>query len=316
MLKALADWALRLARRVVLAVARLGPVPRHVAFIMDGNRRFARKLNLQPGDGHRLGFKRLEETLDWCMQLGIQVVTVYAFSIENFKRPKDEVDILMDLAERKFAEFATKSDLIEKHGISVRVVGNVDMLPERVYRAACKVTAETRQNTKAILNICCPYTARNEMANAISEVVAGAQRGDIRDTDICEEAIEKCLYTEDCPPVDILVRTSGEARLSDFLLWQVSRDCMMHFLDILWPEFSFWDMLPILLNFQANYARLEASRAEARIRAAQSIDSLDAATACTGRGGELIHRTGPSVEDELARTQRLSNFYTKFHIRD
>ncbi|EGF81244.1 hypothetical protein BATDEDRAFT_10818 [Batrachochytrium dendrobatidis JAM81] len=254
------SWISNTFQKITLSILVLGPVPKHVAFVMDGNRRFAKRLHLQPSEGHQLGFKKLEETLDWCMKLGIKVVTVYAFSIENFKRPKEEVDVLMELAERKFGEFVTKSDLVQKHGISIRVIGDTKLLREPVYKAACKVTSETCNNTGAILNICCPYTSQNEILVAMQEVVQGVQSGKVLESDVCEKMIEQCLYTEECPPLDVLVRTSGEARLSDFMLWQAGRDCLLHFPKKLWPEFSFWDMLPILLHYQANYAKIKVSR--------------------------------------------------------
>ncbi|KAI8924404.1 putative undecaprenyl diphosphate synthase-domain-containing protein [Entophlyctis helioformis] len=259
-LAALAKWLSKQAFRMALSIVRLGPVPRHVAFIMDGNRRFAKKLHVKPGEGHKLGFERLEQTLDWCMQLGIKVVTVYAFSIENFKRPQEEVDTLMNLAQLKFAEMAEKSELVKKNGISVRVIGKTDMLPPHVYRSACSAIHQTSTNTNAILNICCPYTSQHEILAAIKGTVDGVHDGMIEPADIDQDTLEQCLFTGDCPPLDILVRTSGESRLSDFMLWQAAQNCHVHFLDILWPEFSFWHMLPILLRFQADFSKITASR--------------------------------------------------------
>ncbi|KAH6568031.1 hypothetical protein BASA50_006057 [Batrachochytrium salamandrivorans] len=270
---ACSSWVLSLMQKLVLAILVLGPVPKHVAFVMDGNRRFAKKLHRPLGEGHHLGFNKLEETLGWCMKLNIRVVTIYAFSIENFKRPQDEVDVLMELAEHKFQEFAANSDLIRKHGISIRVIGNLHLLRESVYKAACKATAQTRNNTGAILNICCPYTSQAEMLMAMNEVVSGVQDGRVEVGDVCSEMLEQCLYTEDCPPLDLLVRTSGESRLSDFMLWQTGQDCLLHFSNKLWPEFSFWDMLPVLLHYQASYNKIEESRVLSQIHATH-IDSI------------------------------------------
>eukprot|EP00842_Homolaphlyctis_polyrhiza_P002788 jgi/Hompol1/350/HPOL_002475-RA len=261
MLGLLLAQVMALAKTLMVAILRLGPIPRHVAFVMDGNRRFARRRSLSTGDGHKLGSKQLLETLDWCLKLGISVVTVYAFSIENFKRPKEEVDLLMKLAEENFRDFVDR-----------RILGRKELLPPSVRQAACRSMVQTRQNKNAVLNICCPYTSQDEMMVAVKDVICGVREGWIRDSDISVDLVERCLLTEESPPVDILVRTSGEARLSDFLLWQVARDCSVCFLDKFWPEFSFWDMLPILLRYQAGFARQQISRIEARARSSQMVD--------------------------------------------
>ncbi|KAJ3085948.1 cis-prenyltransferase [Quaeritorhiza haematococci] len=259
--------------------AKMGPVPQHVGFIMDGNRRFARRLGVKVGAGHMAGFKKLEEILEWCLRLGIQVVTVYAFSIENFKRPPEEVEALMDLAKSKFREFANNSEFIKKHGIRVQVIGALHLLPEDVREAAFNAMKMTKANDRAILNICFPYTSRDEIAQAVSAAVDGVRGSQhlkqLPSADAAEESSSSCIegkadegasaiectedlidqhmFTKGCPPLDVLVRTSGEIRLSDFMLWQCAENCDIHFIDVLWPEFRFWDMFKILVVFQANY---------------------------------------------------------------
>ncbi|KAJ3407394.1 hypothetical protein HDV05_005472 [Chytridiales sp. JEL 0842] len=229
---------------------------------MDGNRRFARTRGMHVSKGHTQGFHKLEETLDWCLSLGVKMVTTFAFSTENFKRDPDEVRLLMDLAKEKFEEFATKSDLIAKYGIAIRIFGDVSLLPIDVQLAASRAVFMTRKNTNAILNICIPYTSREEIALAMRSVVEAVELGDLLPTDVCEELIELSLFTGGCPPVDMIVRTSGEVRLSDFLLWQASDNCHIHFVDALWPDFSFWDMLSALLKYQMSYYDLQAAREE------------------------------------------------------
>ncbi|CAG8584434.1 1722_t:CDS:2 [Paraglomus brasilianum] len=242
-------------RYLLIQILKQGPVPQHVGFVMDGNRRFAKKINVQTGEGHYLGFKKLEETLDICLQLGIKVVTVYAFSIENFKRPKEEVQALMELGKAKLIELCEHSDVVRKFGVRVRVIGNESLLSSDLRDIINKTKETTKDNYEAILNICCPYTSRDEIASSIRGVVNKAQQGEIQISDITENILEDNLYTSECPPLEILIRTSGEIRLSDFLLWQSHQNCSIRFVDCYWPEFSIWDMLPIFLEYQQNRQR-------------------------------------------------------------
>ncbi|KAJ3195870.1 cis-prenyltransferase [Irineochytrium annulatum] len=234
---------------IVLNLLKLGPVPKHVAFIMDGNRRFAQNRGLQVQKGHEEGFSKLEETLDWCIRLGVEVVTVYAFSTENFNRDPEEVRLLMELAKEKFKEFATKSasEVIQKFGISVKVFGNTSLLPEDVRDAASQAVEMTSQYNRATLNICIPYTSREEIALAIRSTVEHMDLAGELDAEI----LNKWMYSADSPPLDLLVRTSGEIRLSDFMLWQAASSAEIHFIDTLWPDFSIWDVMFALLKYQA-----------------------------------------------------------------
>ncbi|KAJ3217756.1 hypothetical protein HDU67_007311 [Dinochytrium kinnereticum] len=238
---------------LILSILRLGPVPQHIAFIMDGNRRFAKGKGMVIQKGHQEGFAKLENTLDWCLRLGVKVVSVYAFSTENFNRDPGEVGMLMDLARDKFEDFATKSEVIEKYGIAVKVLGNVSLLPPEVQEAASRAVLMTRNNSGAILNVCIPYTSREEITLAVNSVLKGVESGPLTSSDITPSLIERSLYTGPLPPLDIMIRTSGEIRLSDFLLWQGSQDCHIHYVDAFWPDFSLWDALPALHSFQSHY---------------------------------------------------------------
>ncbi|KAI9022563.1 Di-trans-poly-cis-decaprenylcistransferase [Hyaloraphidium curvatum] len=240
-----------LARSVCFHTLRQGSVPRHVAFIMDGNRRYAKKMKVKTIEGHSRGFKKLEETLDWCLDLGVEVVTIYAFSIENFKRPPQEVEPLMDLARSKFEEFCIEGEFIQRHGISVRILGDLSLLPSDVRSAAVKAMKMTESNSKSLLNICFPYTSRQELANAAAEALADGDTG--------PNAIDERLYTANCPPVDLLIRTSGEVRLSDFLLWQCNEDTQIHFVPVFWPEFGFMDMVRTLMDYNLGLSRRRSS---------------------------------------------------------
>ena len=175
---------------------------------------------MEVGDGHALGFEKLRETLDWCLDLGVETVTVYAFSIENFKRSQEEVDTLMDLAKIKFTQLFQKGDLIQKHGICVRILGDIALLPEDLQRVIARMVNVSKHNTKAVLNVAFPYTSRHEVVDAVKVIADGVQQGKLQQQDISEDLIDRCMYTGDDLIPDMMVRTSGEVRLSDFLLWQ------------------------------------------------------------------------------------------------
>ncbi|KAH9504932.1 hypothetical protein Btru_061091 [Bulinus truncatus] len=223
---------------------------------MDGNRRFAVKKSIAKCEGHLKGFDKLAETLEWCLDLGITEVTVYAFSIENFKRSADEVTYLMELSRQKFAKLLQERDLINKHGVCVRIIGDVSLLPRDLQELLAEAVSISSQNKRAILNVCFAYTARDDMCMAIREAAAAVKDGFIKKSDISEELLEKCLYTCHSSPVDLLIRTSGELRLSDFLLWESSFSCLA-FVKVLWPEFSVWHMYAAILHYQRNYNKIQ-----------------------------------------------------------
>ncbi|XP_066494687.1 dehydrodolichyl diphosphate synthase complex subunit DHDDS-like isoform X2 [Tiliqua scincoides] len=217
--KELTFWE-RLGSRVI----RAGPMPRHIAFIMDGNRRFAEKLKMKTLEGHSHGFAKLTELTGWCLKLGIREVTVYAFSIENFKRSKEEVDGLMELARKMFTRLLEEQITLEKHGLCVRMPGDLTLLPQDIQELIAKIELATSQYNLCFLNICLAYTSRDEINHAVQELAWGVEQGLLQPSDVSESLIDKCLYTYKSPHPDILIRTSGEVRLSDFLLWQKARD--------------------------------------------------------------------------------------------
>ncbi|XP_052807996.1 dehydrodolichyl diphosphate synthase complex subunit DHDDS-like [Mya arenaria] len=247
--------------RFCSSILKCGPIPNHVAFIMDGNRRFAKKNSMESAEGHLKGFDKLAETLEWCLHLGIKEVTVYAFSIENFKRSRDEVDCLMELARQKFARLLEEKELIQKHEVCVRVLGNLALLPEDVQRTVAEVVNLSKNNTRAKLNVCFSYTSREEICTAMRELAEGVEQGLIRETDVSEELLERCLYTNQSVEPDLLIRTSGEVRLSDFLLWQ-STFSVLSFLEVLWPDFSIWHMYAAILHYQRSYAGIQDAKEE------------------------------------------------------
>ncbi|CAG9857006.1 unnamed protein product [Phyllotreta striolata] len=240
---------LNLLQKLCVNVLKCGPVPRHVAFIMDGNRRYARKTNVQKAEGHSKGFDKLAECLHWCRELGIKEVTVYAFSIENFKRSNDEVEALMQLAREKFQKLFEEKDKLMQEGVCIRVIGNLCLLPDDIRKLIAEAMLLTKDNTRSILNVAFSYTSREEITQSIRSIVEAVQDKSIEVGDVSEELIANCLYTHLSPDPDILIRTSGEVRISDFLLWQIS-NTELCFTNVLWPEFNIWHLLGFVFKYQ------------------------------------------------------------------
>ncbi|KAH9952031.1 Di-trans-poly-cis-decaprenylcistransferase [Amylocystis lapponica] len=248
----LADTAASNAQRLLLAVLAAGPIPRHVAFVMDGNRRYARMHQKKIQQGHSEGFLALRRVLEICMRLNIHCVSVYAFAIENFKRSPEEVEALMNLAQEKLLEICQHGDLLDEYGVRLNVLGNKALLPRDVSAAMAKAEDMTRHNNRAILNLCMPYAARNDIATAVSSAVHNALEKDDTTGEIMEDDIDARMMTSvaGSPPLDILVRTSGVKRLSDYLLWQCCEDTQLQFSSTYWPDFSLRDFIPIILDYQ------------------------------------------------------------------
>ncbi|XP_070106773.1 dehydrodolichyl diphosphate synthase complex subunit DHDDS isoform X6 [Equus przewalskii] len=196
------------------------------------------------------------KTLRWCLNLGVLEVTVYAFSIENFKRSKSEVDGLMDLARQKFSRLMEEQEKLQKHGVCIRVLGDLHLLPLDLQELIAQAVQATKNYNKCFLNVCFAYTSRHEISNAVREMAWGVEQGLLDPSDVSESLLDKCLYTNHSPHPDILIRTSGEVRLSDFLLWQTSHSCLV-FQPVLWPEYTFWNLCEAILQFQMNHSMLQ-----------------------------------------------------------
>ncbi|KAK0305828.1 cis-prenyltransferase [Friedmanniomyces endolithicus] len=352
------EWALHHLRSLLIATLKCGPIPQHIAFVMDGNRRYARTHHLETVQGHHLGFEALARVLEVCYKSGVKAVTIYAFSIENFKRSKYEVDGLMDMAKTKLVQMSQHGELFDRYGARVRVLGDTTLVRRDVLEQVERAVEMTRHNGEAVLNVCFPYTSREEITRSIRETVrefseprvrrpAGKrgfsethvlrslrsrQLGGIVEEDgegmgkataldsserileedddddsteiseqdldaasalqpessqtshspsptlkpapdeppsspssprrrhrqhhlpdpetLTEEHLDKNTYTYPAPPLDLLIRTSGVYRLSDFMLWQCHEKTEIRFLDCLWPEFDLWYFLPVLLEWQ------------------------------------------------------------------
>ena len=343
---------------------KCGPIPQHIAFVMDGNRRYARTHKLETVEGHHLGFEALARILEVCYKSGVKVVTIYAFSIENFKRSKYEVDGLMDMAKTKLVQMSQHGELFDRYGASVRILGDKSLVREDVLEQVDRAVEMTRHNDQAVLNVCFPYTSREEITRSIRETVTefstatsrpkgqrgfsethvlrnlrrrqlssvaeedkpdkermldlldhaqGVDSSETSDQDfdafstpllessqtshsssptlkphpaethtdtrrnrqhypdpetLTEDHLDKNTYTFPAPPLDLLVRTSGVCRLSDFMLWQCHEGTEIKFLDCLWPEFDLYHFLPTLLEWQWRQRReaIEESKAGGGMR--------------------------------------------------
>jgi len=253
-------------------VLKSGNIPKHVAFIMDGNRRFAKRSQITRKEGHTKGFEKLTEVLQWSFELGIPEITVYAFSIENFKRTEEEVKTLMTLFKEKLDKLYEERAMVMEHEVCVRLVGDLSLFNEEVQMSAARVINMSKNNTKSCLNIAVAYTSRHEITQAIQEVATGVEEGKILTSDINERLLESCFYTSQCRPVDLLIRTSGEIRLSDFLLWQTSYS-ILSFVDVLWPEFTVWNYMYCILKYQLGYNTIENAKQLSKLK--QSRAELD-----------------------------------------
>ena len=191
-------------------------IPNHVAFILDGNRRWAKKRGMKPQEGHYRGFTNLENLADYIFSKGVKVLSVYAFSTENFTRAKDEVDYLMDLFAVAFKKYFEKQN---KKNVKIVFSGRREPLPEKVLKMIDEVTEKTKNNTGPIFNICVNYGGRPEIIDTTKKICQMVNDGEISIDEIDEDMFSRNLY-QDLPPVDLMIRTSGEQRLSNFLLWQ------------------------------------------------------------------------------------------------
>ncbi|MBB5323641.1 undecaprenyl diphosphate synthase [Anoxybacillus tepidamans] len=222
------------------------PVPEHVAIIMDGNGRWAKKRALPRVAGHYEGMQVVRKITRFANELGIKVLTLYAFSTENWKRPKQEVEYLMKLPEQFLATFLP--ELIEEN-VNVRVIGNRSQLPEHTRRAVEKAIEETKHNTGLVLNFALNYGSRAEITYAMQEMAKQVQQGDLSPEQINEEVVSSYLMTKDLKDPDLLIRTSGEIRLSNFMLWQLAYT-EFWFTDVLWPDFTEQHLLQAIAEFQ------------------------------------------------------------------
>ena len=233
-----------------------GPTPAHIGLIVDGNRRFAKGRGLDQNLGHEEGSKKLEEFLRWCWRLEIKVITLFGFSTENFSRSQDEVDYLMDLITGKLKQFQT-DPAIKSERVRVKVIGRRTDLSDEMNREIDIVEAMTADHDRFLLNIALSYGGRAEIIDAVREVASEVKAGALDVDDIDEAKFAEYLYTQGVPDPDLIIRTSGEERLSGFLLWQ-SAYSELYFTDVFWPAFrmiDFWRALRIYQQRERRFGR-------------------------------------------------------------
>ena len=241
------------ARRAITRIKR-SPVPHHVGIIMDGNRRFARLLGLDDVSmGHVAGQERLENVLDWCLELNIRVLTVYAFSTENFQRAMPERELLMELFEHNFRKMAV-DERVHKNRIRVRCIGDLELLPASVREAALHVMEVTKAYDGYTFNVAVAYGGRQEIVDAVRRIAVEAKVGALDPATITAETISRRLYTGDLPDPDFIIRTSGEERVSNFLLWQMAY-AELYFCDVNWPELDRMEFLHAIYEYQRRKRR-------------------------------------------------------------
>ncbi len=229
-------------------------MPKHVAIIMDGNRRYSKlQGNIDVVKGHEIGVDTLEKVLDWSIELGIEIITVYAFSTENFNRPEHEVEGLMKLFLINFKRLVTH-EKIHKNEVKVKVVGKLDLIPENVREAIKEAEDATAQYDKRLLNIAIGYDGRLEIIDSFKKIIKDVQDGKITIDDVDEELVSKNLYTAGVEDPNLIIRTSGEERLSGFLLWQSSYS-ELYFCETLWPELRKVDFIRAIRSYQERERR-------------------------------------------------------------
>jgi undecaprenyl diphosphate synthase len=229
----------------------ISKAPKHIAIIMDGNGRWAKKQGHERLYGHNFGVESVRETLKAAKQLKVHYLTMYAFSTENWNRPKDEVDGLMDLLVRSIA--AEVGELME-NGVRLMTIGDTEGLPEACRNELMEAIQQTKDNTEITLVLALNYSSRWEITNALQKIVTSVKASELTEEEITIEKIEEFLTTRGIPDPELLIRTSGEHRISNFLLWQIAYT-EFHFTEVLWPDFREEDLFKAVLDYQSRERR-------------------------------------------------------------
>jgi undecaprenyl diphosphate synthase len=226
-------------------------LPKHIAIIMDGNGRWAKEKGFLRVFGHENGTKSVRTTVESCAELGIENLTLYAFSTENWNRPKLEVKTLMQLL---ISSLKKEIGTMQKNSIRLNAIGNLEHLPERVLKELLHVIDETKDNTQMTLTLALSYGSRDELINAMKQICDKVKNNIISVENIDETLINQHLYTQNLPDVDLLIRTSGEKRISNFLLWQIAY-AELYFTDVYWPDFTDKNLYEAIINYQKRERR-------------------------------------------------------------
>jgi len=243
----------RLYEPLLWSQIKNGPRPQHIGLIVDGNRRFARVKGLASVEGHNAGSQKLEDFLRWCWRLDIKIVTLYGFSTENHKRSEEEVDYLMDLILRKLKQYQV-DPVIKQEGVKIKVIGQRENLSAEMIEEIRKTEELTKDHDRFLLNIAVSYGGRAEIVDAVKKIGCKIQAGELTPDDINEELFGSYLYTEGIPDPDLIIRTSGEERLSGFLIWQ-SAYSELYFTEVYWPAFRMIDFWRAIRVYQQRERR-------------------------------------------------------------
>ena len=226
-------------------------LPKHLAIIMDGNGRWAKQKGLLRAFGHENGTKSVRTVVETSAKLGIENLTLYAFSTENWNRPKLEVDLLMELL---INSLKNELKTLQENNIRLNSIGNIDLLPKSAQKKLQEVIENTKSNSRMVLTLALSYGSREELINAVKNISNKVKNNIISVDKIDESIINQHLYTRDLPEVDLLIRTSGEHRISNFLLWQIAYS-ELYFTDVLWPDFKENDLYEAIISYQKRERR-------------------------------------------------------------
>jgi undecaprenyl diphosphate synthase len=228
----------------LLKKINVNELPNHIAIIMDGNGRWAKMRNLPRTFGHRQGIKSVREVIEGCTELGIKILTLYAFSTENWQRPKTEIRFLMRLL---YNYLKREAEELHKKNIKLTTIGDITKLPENVQSEIEHIKNVTKNNSGLILNLALNYGGRSEIIESIKKLVKSKK-------EINEQNLSEFMYTSGLPDPDLLIRTSGELRISNFLLWQIAYT-ELYFTDVLWPDFRKEDLYKAIIDYQSRDRR-------------------------------------------------------------
>jgi tritrans,polycis-undecaprenyl-diphosphate synthase [geranylgeranyl-diphosphate specific] len=290
-------WAQRQMQAAYERLLRreISGAPTHVAVIQDGNRRYASKQGEEAPDGHRAGAQTTERMLDWCKEMGIEELTLYAFSTENFERPNHEREALFDLLEEKLYQFGD-DDRVHGGEVCIRAIGDVDRLPECVQEAVEYAERRTASYDEFTLNVALAYGGRNELLGAARDVAKAVEEGGLDPSDIDVAEIEERIYDQPLRDVDLIIRTGGDERTSNFLPWHANgNEAAVFFCTPYWPEFRKIDFLRAVRTYESreeSWRRAKAKRALALVRALGGVELAEARQIVGRFRGSLPDDTG------------------------
>ncbi|WP_435175521.1 polyprenyl diphosphate synthase [Halorussus sp. AFM4] len=301
-------WVQRRARAAYERLLRreISGAPTHVAVIQDGNRRYASKQGGDAPDGHRAGAETTERVLNWCQDMGVEELTLYAFSTENFDRPDHEREALFDLLEEKLYEFGD-DDRVHDGEVCIRVIGDRERLPERVREATAYAERRTADYDSFTLNVALAYGGRNELLGAARDVARAVEDGELDPEDVDVAEIESRLYDQPVRDVDLIIRTGGDERTSNFLPWHANgNEAAVFFCTPYWPEFSKVDFLRGIRTYESreeSWRRARVKRAAALVKAIGGVELAEARSIIDRFRGSLPEES--SVEDLSADDLRI-----------